>query len=100
MRWQDEGRSSDLEDRRGNSGGIGGLPIGGAHIGIGGLILLVVLSLVFKRNFLSFVADTGAGDLFAAGERSSRGARGAFRLIRSRRRATHMGATARRSRRS
>src|SRR5438045_3921323 len=60
MRWKDEGRSSDVEDRRG-AGGLGGLPIGGAHIGIGGFILLLVLSFVFKRNFLSLVGtDTSS----------------------------------------
>jgi predicted metalloprotease len=60
MRWQDQGRSSDLEDRRGGGGGFAGLPIGRGHIGIGGLVLLVILSVVFKRNFLSFVTDTGS----------------------------------------
>src|SRR5438067_2968999 len=60
MRWKDEGRSSDVEDRRG-AGGLGGLPIGGAHIGVGGFILLLVLSFVFKRNFLSLVGtDTSS----------------------------------------
>ena len=49
MRWSDEGRSSDLEDRRGGSAGGFGLP----HIGIGGAILLLVLSLVFHRNFFA-----------------------------------------------
>jgi predicted metalloprotease len=51
MRWSDEGRSSDLEDRRGGSPGFG-LP----HIGIGGAILLLVLSLVFHRNFFALLS--------------------------------------------
>jgi len=63
MRWTPGGRSDDLEDRRDESGdgGGGGFRIGGPHIGIGGFILLLVLSLIFKRNFLS-LAGVGGGD--------------------------------------
>jgi uncharacterized protein len=56
MRWTPGGRSEDVEDRRDESGGGtggGGFNFGGMHIGIGGFLLLLVLSLVFKRNFLS-----------------------------------------------
>ena len=51
MRWTPGGESQDIEDRRDDSGG--GFNFGGFHIGIGGFIILLVLSLVFKRNFLS-----------------------------------------------
>src|ERR1051326_2198888 len=52
MRWSDEGRSSDLEDRRGDSPGGGfGLP----HLGIGGILILLVLSFVFHRNFFALL---------------------------------------------
>ena len=64
MRWTPGGCSDDLEDRRdesGDGGGGGGFRIGGPHIGIGGFIILVVLSLVFKRNFLS-LAGVGSSD--------------------------------------
>jgi predicted metalloprotease len=55
MRWTPGGRSSDLEDRRGG----GGLRLGGG-IGIGGFILLLLLSLVFKRNFFTLLStDSG-----------------------------------------
>jgi predicted metalloprotease len=63
MRWTPGGRSDDLEDRRddsGGDGGGGGFNFGGMHIGIGGFIILLVLSLVFKRNFLS-LAGIGGG---------------------------------------
>jgi uncharacterized protein len=62
MRWTPGGRSDDLEDRREESGegGGGGFNFGGIHIGIGGFIILLVLSLVFKRNFLS-LAGVGGG---------------------------------------
>ena len=62
MRWTPGGRSDDLEDRRDDSGdgGGGGFNFGGMHIGIGGFLILLVLSLVFKRNFLS-LAGIGGG---------------------------------------
>ena len=60
MRWTPGGESQDIEDRRDDSGGGGGFNFGGFHIGIGGFIILLVLSLVFKRNFLS-LAGVGGG---------------------------------------
>ena len=56
MRWIPGGRSRNLEDQRGSSpsgfggGGFGG---GGARLGIGGILVLVVLSIVFKRDLVS-----------------------------------------------
>lgn len=63
MRWTPGGRSEDLEDRRDDSGGGGGggFNFGGMHIGIGGFLVLLVLSLVFKRDFLSLVGGGGVG---------------------------------------
>jgi uncharacterized protein len=57
MRWTPGGRSEDLEDRRDEGGG--GFRIGGAHIGIGGMLILVILSVVFKRDFFSLVGGQG-----------------------------------------
>lgn len=61
MRWTPGGRSDDVEDDRGQSGGGGGggFNFGGTHIGIVGFLVLLVLSLVFKRNFLSLVGLGG-----------------------------------------
>jgi uncharacterized protein len=63
MRWTPGGTSDDIEDRRddsgGGGGGGGGFNIGGGHIGIGGFIILLILSFVFKRNFLSLVGVGG-----------------------------------------
>jgi predicted metalloprotease len=61
MRWTSGGRSTDLEDRRGASPGLGGRAV---PIGLGGLALLVVLSLVTGQDFLSLV-DPNAGDTTA-----------------------------------
>jgi len=63
MRWTPGGESQDIEDRRDDSGsGGGGFQFGGIHIGIGGFIFLLILSLIFKRNFLSLagIATMGA----------------------------------------
>ena len=50
MLWKDEGRSANLEDRRGFGGRAG--------MGIGGTAVLLILSLVFGRNFFD---DVGTG---------------------------------------
>jgi uncharacterized protein len=59
MRWTPGGSSDDVEDRRDDSGG--GFRPGGIHVGLGGIVVLFVLSLIFKRDFLSLVS-TGAVD--------------------------------------
>jgi uncharacterized protein len=59
MRWTPGGRSDDLEDRRDEGGGGGG--IGGRHIGIGGMLVLLVLSVVFKKDFFSLIGQNGQG---------------------------------------
>src|ERR1700722_17829183 len=58
MRWTPGGMSGDIEDRR--SEGSGGFR--GSHIGVGGLLLLLLLSLIFKRDFVSsFLGPSGVG---------------------------------------
>lgn len=53
MRWTRRGRSENLEDRRGQTGMRLG---GGGKMGLGGLVILLVLSVVFKQDFLSLAA--------------------------------------------
>ena len=59
MRWTPGGSSDDVEDRRDESGGGGGGGFGGMHIGIGGLVVLFVLSLIFKQNFFALLGGGG-----------------------------------------
>jgi uncharacterized protein len=59
MRWT-PGSSDDVEDRRDESGG-GGFRPGGIHLGLGGIVILFVLSLIFKRDFLSLVSTGSMG---------------------------------------
>jgi predicted metalloprotease len=59
MRWTPGGQSDDVEDRRDESGGGGG-GFGGLHLGIGGIIILFVLSLIFKQNFFALLGSGGS----------------------------------------
>ena len=64
MKWTPGGESQDIEDRRDESGGGdgGGFQFGGMHIGIGGAIVLLILSFVFKQNFFALLGGgTGGG---------------------------------------
>ncbi len=61
MRWKPGGRSEDVEDVRGEGEG-GGFRVRGPHLGIAGFLVLLVLSLLFKRDFFSLlgVSDVGS----------------------------------------
>lgn len=62
MRWTPGSSSADLEDERGSSGGGGGGfgGFGGGKLGIGGFIVVLLLSLVFHRNFFALLGGGGA----------------------------------------
>jgi predicted metalloprotease len=60
MRWTPGGNSDDVEDRRDDSGS-GGMQLGGVHLGVGGLIIVFVLSLLFHRNFFALLGVVQAG---------------------------------------
>jgi predicted metalloprotease len=64
MRWTRGERSQDIEDRRGETAGRGmGMRVGGG-LGLGGVLLLLVLSLIFGQNFFALL--DGGGDLTGA----------------------------------
>ena len=57
MRWTPGGRSKDVEDLRGQTGGGGGGMMLGRGMGIGGAVIALILSLVFGVN----IFDSGGG---------------------------------------
>ena len=60
MKWKPGKRSGDIEDRRGQGGGLGaggGLPIPMGRLGGGGIVTLIVVAIVY---FL-FIAGGGSG---------------------------------------
>ena len=62
MRWTPGGISSDVEDRRGDSGGGGGF--GGGGLGLVGLVILAVISLVTGRNYIgAYFANSNASQV-------------------------------------
>lgn len=80
MQWTPGDISEDIEDRRDSGGGgasFGGF--GGGSLGIGGTLVLVVLSLIFKQDFFSMFSggtpepsrriETTAGPARSAGEK-------------------------------
>jgi uncharacterized protein len=62
MRWSPGRDSGNVEDRRG-AGGVGMAPMG-----IGGTVILLVLSLVFGRDFISGSGSDASAPANAAGE--------------------------------
>jgi uncharacterized protein len=62
MRWTPGGQSSDIEDERDSTGGGGGFNFGGIHLGIGGTLLVLVLSLVFRTNLFTLLGGSGVAD--------------------------------------
>lgn len=62
MRWRKVGRSRNVEDRRGRSGGGGrGLGGGGMKVGGGGALILVLLGLFFGKDLTGLVGGGNPG---------------------------------------
>ena len=81
MRWTPGGVSSNVEDRRGAGGG-GFRMGGGAGMGIGGTLILLVLSLLFGRNLFTG-SDTGAPTTTTSGGEVVPGAPGTSGAVQS-----------------
>jgi predicted metalloprotease len=64
MRWTPGKESSNIEDRRGESGG----GFGPLHFGIGGTIIVLVLSLLFHRNLFTLFDGSGATSSVASSD--------------------------------
>ena len=62
MKWTPGGMSEDVEDRRDDDSGGGSSfgGFGGMHFGIGGTLLLLLLSFVFKTNLFSLFSSDGS----------------------------------------
>jgi hypothetical protein len=63
MRWEDNRESDNVEDRRDDSGGGGGggMGFGGIHLGLGGIIIVVLGSWLFGINPLTVLGLLSGG---------------------------------------
>jgi len=63
MRWEGGRESSNVEDRRGAGGGLGGFGLGGRSIGIGTVVVALIGGWIFGINPLTMLnLLTGGGD--------------------------------------
>src|ERR1044071_6564520 len=84
MKWTPGDTSSDIEDRRDESGGgegfggggfgLGG-GFGGIHLGIGGMLVVGVLSLIFHTNLFQFFSGAPSAAVAPAHPDTARDAR-------------------------
>src|SRR5580658_4938905 len=62
MRWEGNRESDNVEDRRGEGGGGGsGFGFGGIHLGVGGVVLLLIGSWLFGYNPLTVLSLLSGG---------------------------------------
>lgn len=67
MRWERGSDRGNVEDRRGEGGGGGFGRGGGFKLGLGGIAILLVLSLLTGKNFLAILGPGGIGGALAPG---------------------------------
>jgi len=97
MEWQPGDVSGDIEDRRSAGDGGGGMDFGAPHLGVGGSLILLILSVIVHRNFFAFFSGGGVPTTTAPAARSNPflgrsriGQFVSFRLVRAGRCAAHM----------
>src|SRR5689334_4887579 len=73
MRWMPGQTSGDIEDRRDSSGGggFGGGGFGGIHLGLGGTLLVLVLSFVFRQNLFDAFTPTAPTQSVGSADRDA-----------------------------
>jgi predicted metalloprotease len=81
MKWTPGGVSQNVEDRRGEGGGGRGFGGGGMRIGLGGALVLLVLSLIFKRNLFQLLDPNAAGVAPASGAVQSTAAEDTLKMF-------------------
>ena len=58
MRWTPGGRSKNLEDLRGQTGGGGGrMMLGGRGMGLGGAVIALILALAIQQYWYYSIVD-------------------------------------------
>ena len=69
MKWTPGGVSQNVEDRRseGGGGGFRGFGGGGMRLGLGGIVVLLVLSLIFKQNLFQLLDPNAARGTVTSG---------------------------------
>jgi hypothetical protein len=72
MRWTPGGKSEDIEDRRGETPAGGGFGGGGMRLGLGGFLVLAVLSIVFKQDFFALLSGGPEASVAPAPSASTR----------------------------
>jgi uncharacterized protein len=64
MRWEDNRESDNVEDRRDDSGG-GGMGFGGLHLGLGGIVVVLLGSWLFGVNPMTVLGLLSGGSTTA-----------------------------------
>lgn len=62
MRWTPSGTSGDIEDRRDDTGGSGFGGFGGVRLGLGGTLVVGLLSIIFHQNLFTLFSGSPSAE--------------------------------------